>query len=440
MIRWIKGKLAKRKLYADISNLKGALWLEDPRDVKALLVDLEDLQTEISANDLLEMQQQAEEKPSYYNDNGTAVIPIHGHILPSVPFIFDVFGIQATGMDVVSGALQAALEDPEIKQIELDIDSPGGSAKGVPQVGEQIKAVDYEKPVLAHASGNAGSAAYWLGSQARQFTASKGSEIGSIGTYSVYEDTSKQAEAQGRQVHVISSGGVKGVGVDGAPITASQLAGVQEELNAFTDLFVNTVASGRKMDPQNVRALANGKMWLADEAKNLGLIDAVISPLDQAESKRKAKEAMEKKELEEKLVQMKADLDRMQAEKEAAEKELQKNAKEKKEALIDAAVKEGKIPPKAVNMVKRFAGDATEKEIEEMIADFGVQVRSKPVGESKENSSQRSISDSDKAAAKLFGLSDSVFQTAAEVESVSSDGYAIMKDGSRKPMKEVFGG
>lgn len=174
-------------------------------------------------------------------------------------------------------AFRAARRDDAVKRIIFDMDSPGGTVAGTDDLAQDIYDTDKVKPVYAVVSDLAGSAAYWLASQARHISATRSSRVGSIGVYRVVEDTSGEFAARGVKVHVIASARHKGAMEDGVEISDESLAIVQSEVDQLSELFAKSVATGRRMAIDDVRKLATGQVWFADEAKANGLIDAVES-------------------------------------------------------------------------------------------------------------------------------------------------------------------
>lgn len=171
--------------------------------------------------------------------------------------------------------LRAAVADPEVGAILLVIDSPGGTVAGTQSLADDIRAADARKPVIAHFEDLGASAAYWTGSQARRVSANRSAMIGSLGTFGVIEDSSGKAEAEGVKVHVLSTGPHKGAFVDGAPVTTEQLAEYQRIIDQLNEQFIQAVIGGRRMPEAQGRALFDGRVHLAADAKSLGLIDAV---------------------------------------------------------------------------------------------------------------------------------------------------------------------
>ncbi len=173
--------------------------------------------------------------------------------------------------------LRAAVADSEVGSILLVIDSPGGTVSGTQSLADDIRAADARKPVLTHFEDLGASAAYWTGSQARRVSANRSAMIGSLGTFGVIEDTSGKAEAEGVKVHVLSTGPHKGAFVDGAPVTTEQLAEYQRIIDQLNAQFMQAVQGGRRMSDEQVRALFDGRVHLAADAKSLGLSDSVES-------------------------------------------------------------------------------------------------------------------------------------------------------------------
>lgn len=177
-------------------------------------------------------------------------------------------------------SIRAALNDKDVSQILLVIESPGGTVAGTQELANDVKQADKIKPVHTHFSDMGASAAYWIGSAGRSITANDTALIGSIGTVAVIEDSSKAADMAGIKVHVVSSGAFKGAGAGGTPITDSYLTEVKDKVLGMNEFFLNAVQDNRKMDRKAVDAIADGRIWLAAEAKKLGLIDSVMSLTD----------------------------------------------------------------------------------------------------------------------------------------------------------------
>jgi len=189
------------------------------------------------------------------------------------------WGIEATSYEKIGEQVKAALDDERVKAIQLDVDSPGGLVNGVAETADAILAARQLKPVRAVVDDLAASAAYWLCSQADTITAGKTDMVGGIGVFSVYVDYSEMAKGLGIKVHVIRSGPHKGIGVIGSPISEDQLSVIQELIDGTAKYFVEAISAGRRRRSlKEVTSWATGKLWLAEPARDMGLIDTVSSP------------------------------------------------------------------------------------------------------------------------------------------------------------------
>ena len=101
--------------------------------------------------------------------------------------------------------------------------------------------------------------------------------MGSIGTVLVVEDFSKQAEDLGIKVHVIATGPNKGAGIPGSEVTDEQLKMFAERVEGMNAHFLAAVRGGRKLSRAQLEAVTDGRVFIAEKAKGLGLIDAVQS-------------------------------------------------------------------------------------------------------------------------------------------------------------------
>lgn len=214
--------------------------------------------------------------PYQQTADGIAVIDISGP-MTKYPHSFQaLFGGTATLR--VREALRAASRDPDVVGIMLRVDSPGGTVAGGAELAEDIRRAAARKPLHAYADDLAASAGLLALVQARKVWASTNAEVGSIGVYMVIEDTSQVYAQEGVKVHVISSAPpIKGAGVEGTEITPAQLAEWQRRVADTAAWFVGEVAQGRHLERQQVEKLATGQVWIAERARELGLIDGVVS-------------------------------------------------------------------------------------------------------------------------------------------------------------------
>lgn len=205
----------------------------------------------------------------------TAIIPIKGVITSGLPSIYRMVGYADTAQ--ISAWLAAAVADPSVTQILLCIDSPGGMVTGTPELAAEVAAADLIKPVYAHTFGMIASAAYWIASQARAIYCTTSSEIGCIGVYQITYDQSKYLEANGIRATIFKSGDLKAAGHPDFPLTESQAAFLQAEIDALGALFRETVVSKRStVEPDSMR----GQSFLGTQAATLGLVAGLRKYMD----------------------------------------------------------------------------------------------------------------------------------------------------------------
>jgi signal peptide peptidase SppA len=216
-----------------------------------------------------------------------AVIPIRGVIEPGGGFFSMFFG--GTSPEFLSAQIAAAVADPNVEAIVLDVDSPGGSVSGVEEVAAEIYAARKVKPITAVSNGMMASAAYFLGSQASELIASPSSLTGSIGVYTLHEDDSQLLDNLGVTMTFVYYGENKTAGNSYEPLTDTARGHMQETVDSFGQAFDKAVARGRGVSVDDVsKRFGQGRIFTAQKAVKLGLADRV-GTLDDALAKHGAK-------------------------------------------------------------------------------------------------------------------------------------------------------
>lgn len=246
-------------------------WAMEPDRLSAFARQVAGLDVEAAAR-----AKAPEPDPLGYELKGsTAVVPVTGTLMKRVPAWARYFGLNVTDTTDLRATIERAAEDPRVSTILLHVSSPGGQAAGVLEASDAIYAARSKRRVESVVDGIAASGAYWLAAQAHKVSAPADAIVGSIGVYQVVFDSSAAAEKDGVKVHVIRSGEHKGAGVDGAPVTAAQLAVAQRVVDGLAALFATSVAKGRGRTADQVKAVATGAVWLASDAQSQGLVDRV---------------------------------------------------------------------------------------------------------------------------------------------------------------------
>lgn len=206
--------------------------------------------------------------------NGTAIIPVMGVIARRMNLMSRISGGVST--ELVQKSVQAALDSPDIKQIVLRIDSPGGAVDGTKELVDFIYSARGRKPIIAVVDGEAASAAYWIASAADEVMAYDTSLVGSIGVVSTHYDYSKQLEREGITKTYIYAGKYKRIANDAEPLSKEGRAYLQDMVDTYYSIFVESVARNRGVSVDTVLSkMADGKLFIGEDALKAGLIDGI---------------------------------------------------------------------------------------------------------------------------------------------------------------------
>ncbi|WOK01450.1 head maturation protease [Pseudomonas phage UF_RH7] len=212
------------------------------------------------------------QKPFYFS-SGMAIIPISGSLINRFGGCYGWI----TGYSYIQRQLNLALGDPDVKGIIFDVNSYGGEAAGCFELADMIFQARSIKPSMAVVDSNCYSAAYALASAAGKVVVTPTGGAGSIGVVAMHVDYSKMMEEWGLKVTFIYAGAHK---VDGNPyeeLSSDVKADIQASVNKSYEMFVNEVARNRNLSAEAVKA-TEARVYRADEAMSLGLIDAVATP------------------------------------------------------------------------------------------------------------------------------------------------------------------
>jgi signal peptide peptidase SppA len=205
---------------------------------------------------------------------GIAVIPVVGSLVRRTVGLDPASGF--TSYAEIAGMVDAALADSTVEGIVLDIDSPGGEAGGVFELGERIRAADAVKPVWAVASDTAFSAAYAIGCSASRLLVSRTGGVGSIGVIAMHVDQTARDAQQGYRYTPITAGDHKNDFSPHEKLGPEAHARLQAEVDRLYVMFVEHVAAMRRLDADAVRATEAG-IYFGMDAVTAGLADTVGS-------------------------------------------------------------------------------------------------------------------------------------------------------------------
>lgn len=214
----------------------------------------------------------------FHQDDDIAVIPVVGTLVHKFGWLDPVSGM--TGYDGIAKKLRAALADPEVRAIWLDIDSPGGEVAGCFALAEEIaRATQSEggdKPIWAYVNEQACSAAYALASVCDRIYGPRTMIAGSIGAYILFVDFSKALDKNGFKPEVIRAGERKGRMTGTEPLDDPARETLQKMVDETRGIFCELVAMGRNMSVADVMA-TEAEIYSGSDALSMGLVDGVMS-------------------------------------------------------------------------------------------------------------------------------------------------------------------
>lgn len=206
--------------------------------------------------------------------DGVAILPVTGPLFRYANLFTALSG--ATSYDLLARDFQAALTNPQVGAILLNIDSPGGEANGVSEFAAQIAAARGQKPVVAYVGGLGASAAYWIASAADEIVVGDTALLGSIGTVMTITDARERDAKNGvRTYEVVSS---QSPYKRNDPATSEGRSRYQALVDSLSDVFVDKVATYRGVDRDTVlKNYGQGDVLVGQAAVAAGLADRVGS-------------------------------------------------------------------------------------------------------------------------------------------------------------------
>jgi protease-4 len=190
--------------------------------------------------------------------------------------VVDLEGVIISPTTVVD-ELKEFADDDSVKAIILHVNSPGGGVAASEEIYRQVKRIrdDKKKQIVASIETVGASGAYYVSSATNKIYADEGSIVGSIGVISEwvnYEDLLKWARL--KQI-TMKAGEFKDTGNPARELTPAEKQYLQSLIDNMHTQFIRAVADGRHMKVDDVRTMANGKVWTGQQAVALKMIDQI---------------------------------------------------------------------------------------------------------------------------------------------------------------------
>jgi protease-4 len=197
---------------------------------------------------------------------------------------FDPLNGAVVGSDTLIEYIRQARRDSAVRAIVLRIDSPGGSATASDAIWRELTIAKNERadrPLVASMSDLAASGGYYIAMPAQVIVAQPSTLTGSIGIFGGKVVTGGMYDKLGARIESTSIGRNAEINSPARPFNPEELKKLQEQLQAFYDQFVEKAADSRHSTPEQIDALAQGRVWTGRQAKQNHLVDE-LGGLDRA--------------------------------------------------------------------------------------------------------------------------------------------------------------
>jgi protease-4 len=181
--------------------------------------------------------------------------------------------------------LESLMNDDDVKAVVLRVNSPGGSAYASEQIWRSVTQLKAKKPVVVSMGGYAASGGYYISCGANYIYSEPTTITGSIGIFGMFPDFSGLlTEKLGVKFDEVKTNKHAAFGTAARPFNAEELALLDQYIGRGYELFRKRVADGRKQSVEQIEEIAQGRVWLGNDALSIKLVDAIGS-LDDAVKK-----------------------------------------------------------------------------------------------------------------------------------------------------------
>ena len=183
--------------------------------------------------------------------------------------------------------LRKLRKDDDVKAVVFRVNSPGGSAYDSEQIWKEIVELKKEKPVVVSMGDYAASGGYYISCAANYIFAEPTTITGSIGIFGMLPDASELLNNKlGLHFQIVKTNEYSDLGNLSRPMNEAEKAVIQGNVNRGYELFTKRCADGRKMKQDDIKKIAEGRVWTGNQALKNGLVDE-LGGLDEAIAKAK---------------------------------------------------------------------------------------------------------------------------------------------------------
>jgi len=171
--------------------------------------------------------------------------------------------------------LKKYTKDPSVKAIVLRINSPGGAVAPAQEIYEEVKKAAAKKKVLVSMGAVAASGGYYIASPSTKIIANAGTLTGSIGVIMEIPNIEGLLHKLGIKTEVVKTGKYKDIASIFRGIKKENREILQGVLDNIHEQFIKAVAEGRNMRIEEVKKIADGRVFTGEQALKVGLIDEI---------------------------------------------------------------------------------------------------------------------------------------------------------------------
>jgi protease-4 len=187
----------------------------------------------------------------------------------------DLFSIQLS-QEALLSQIRQAREDSQVKAVVLRVDSPGGGVVASSELhSELVKLRDAGKPLVVSMGGTAASGGYYISAPADRIYANADTLTGSLGVILSLTNLEETYEKIGIRSYVYKSGELKDIGSATREPTAEEERILQAIVDEAYEGFVRVIVEGRGLPEDEVRRIADGRIYTGTQAQALGLVDEI---------------------------------------------------------------------------------------------------------------------------------------------------------------------
>ncbi|MBN1503382.1 signal peptide peptidase SppA [Candidatus Woesearchaeota archaeon] len=204
-----------------------------------------------------------------FDTGNVAIIPIHGAITLTEPSTFPSSDYLSS--ESIIENINKANNDPTVKAIIFDINSPGGAPVATDEVVQKIKSINKTKIAVIREVGASG--AYWIASACDHIFANRMSITGSVGVYGSYLQYSGLLDKFNITYERMVGGKYKDIGSPFKNLSDEERVIYQDIIDQIHNIFVEDVVANRNLNLREQKEISEGKIYLGIDAKEIHLVD-----------------------------------------------------------------------------------------------------------------------------------------------------------------------